>query len=56
MMLYASATLRIAAQNLDHLMVKRQMECSDVSLNCTNYFIDYYKADKLDSALLIIDY
>ncbi|MEZ5106477.1 MAG: hypothetical protein R2757_18390 [Draconibacterium sp.] len=43
-------------QDLDKLMVNKQVDCSDVSYNCGLYFIKYVQEEKLDSAQNIIDY
>jgi hypothetical protein len=37
-------------------MVKRQLDCSDVSFNCARIFEDYFTSNKLDSAQYLLSY
>lgn len=46
----------LRGQNFDHLMVKKQMDCSDISHNSALLFKQYYQEGKLDSAEMLLDY
>jgi len=46
----------VDAQNFDHLMTRKPLECRDVSYNCASYFVEYYQEGKIDSASQMVDY
>ena len=43
-------------QNFDHLMEKKQIDCSDISYNGGLYFIKYMNENQIDSARFLLDY
>jgi len=43
-------------QEFDHLMTKRQVDCSDISYNSGLYFIKYMNENKIDSVRSILDF
>lgn len=49
-------SLNVFGQDFDKLMVKKQLDCSDISYNCARIFEDYYSSNKLDSAQSILTY
>ncbi|GAB1415562.1 hypothetical protein MASR2M117_09680 [Paludibacter sp.] len=49
-------SLSLFAQDFDHLMTKKQIDCSDVSYNSSLIFIKYVNENKNDSAENILKY
>lgn len=43
-------------QNFDHIMTKKQIDCSDISYNSGLYFVKYIQENKLDSAKYLLQY
>lgn len=56
LLVFLTSGISIAAQNFDSLMVKRQLDCSDVSYNSALLFEEYYTENKIDSAKNILAY
>jgi hypothetical protein len=48
--------VNVYGQDFDHLMVKKQLDCSDISYNCAQIFEKYYSSNKLDSAKSLLIY
>lgn len=46
----------ICQVNLDHLMIKKQVSCQDVSLNSSEYIPYYFDAGLMDSAMMTLSY
>lgn len=44
------------AQDFDKMLLKKQIECSDISYNSSLLFIQYYESDKIDSAHQLLHY
>lgn len=49
-------TMSVSAQDFDHLMTKKQIDCSDVSLNSSLLFVQYINDNKTDSASNLLQY
>ena len=43
-------------QELDHLLTKKQVDCSDISYNSGLYFVKYMNENKIDSVRSILNY
>jgi len=44
------------SQDYDQMMVKKQVECSDIAFNCGLYFMKYVQENKPDSVISLLDY
>jgi hypothetical protein len=44
------------SQDYDQMMVKKQVECSDIAYNCGLYFMKYVQENKTDSVTSLLDY
>lgn len=48
--------LNVFGSDFDSRMIKRQLDCSDISVNCTQLFEEYYSSNKMDSATELLSY
>lgn len=55
-LLVGIATIPASAQDFDHLMTKKQIDCSDISLNSSLLFVQYFNENKTDSASNLLQY
>lgn len=56
LLLFLTSSISIAAQDFDNLMVKRPLDCSDISYNSALLFEEYYTENKIDSAKNLLMY
>lgn len=53
---FLTSCIRIFAQDFDNLMVKKQLDCSDISYNSSLLFERYFTENKIDSAKSLLIY